>query len=83
MAAPRLLDSETTVPPVGAALLMVTVPEALAVPPTRLEGLTETLLMMSGLTVSVAVFVAFSVPVIVTTETAETVLDVIGKVAVV
>ena len=51
-----LLDSVTTVPPVGAAVVNVTVP-VLLVPPVTLVGLTETAdnAAAAGLIVSVAV----------------------------
>ena len=56
-----LLESETEMPPVGAALLKVTVPVE-DTPPTTLVGLTETderaAVAEPGVTVSVAVLLA-------------------------
>jgi hypothetical protein len=63
VAAAESSDSETTRPPVGAGALNVTVPVD-ALPPTTLAGLSDTAesagpLVPAGLSVSVALFVAF------------------------
>ena len=56
VAAGSLLDSVTTAPPAGAALLRVTVPFD-EFPPTRLDGLSDTDESTGGLSVKVPVFV--------------------------
>ena len=85
-AAVLLLDRVTTVPPVGAAVLMTTVPVEL-LPPTTAVGLsdTEETLITGAVTVNVAVWVvpAGYVPEIVTGVEVLTALVVTEKVAVV
>jgi hypothetical protein len=78
-----LLTSATESPPVGAALLSVTVPVAVPVPPKTEPGEIDTELMTTGLTVSDAVLLPLKVAVTVTLVTEDTTSDVAAKVPVV
>src|SRR5271165_4640196 len=75
-----LLDNATTAPAEGAGPFSATVPVA-EFPPSTDVGLTETLLSVAAATVSVALAVAPSVPVILTGVSAATALVVMVKVA--
>ena len=78
-----LLDNDTTSPPTGAALPMVTVPVELE-PPTTEVGFTLTAVTRGAVTVSDAVLeIAFAVPVIVAVVSAATAVVVTVKVFVV
>jgi hypothetical protein len=82
VAAPLLLESATTAPPAGAALLNVTVPVD-ELPPTRLVGFNATLEITGAVIVSVAPFEPLYVPAIVAVELLLTAIVVTGNVAVV
>jgi hypothetical protein len=82
VAAALLLDKVIRAPPAGAILPKVTVPVD-PFPPTTAVGFTVTLESVGGLIVSVAVFAALKVPVIVTVAAEETPLVVTVNVAVV